>query len=75
VADKQFAATRAALSFQKEWFANLRRRVFEERQPYALLQADVPFELFNHAEQIVGKRRRLRRLGVGVRGKQRRSML
>jgi len=47
VADKQFAATRAALSFQKEWFANLRRRVFEERQPYALLQADVPFELFD----------------------------
>jgi len=47
VAEKQLEATVAAASFQKEWFADLRRRVFDERQPYALLQADVPFELFD----------------------------
>jgi len=47
VAEKQLEATVAASAFQKEWFADLRRRVFDERQPYALLQADVPFELFD----------------------------
>ena len=47
MADKQLEATTAASAFQKEWFAALRRRVFDERQPYALLQADVPFELFD----------------------------
>ena len=47
MADKQLDATRAASAFQKQWFADLRRRVFDERQPYALLQADVPFELFD----------------------------
>jgi benzoyl-CoA reductase/2-hydroxyglutaryl-CoA dehydratase subunit BcrC/BadD/HgdB len=47
MADKQLEATAAASAFQKEWFAALRRRVFDERQPYALVQADVPFELFD----------------------------
>lgn len=47
MADKQLAATEAAAAFQKHWFADLRRRVFEERRPYALVQADVPFELFD----------------------------
>ena len=47
MADKQLDATLAASAFQKQWFADLRRRVFDERQPYALLQADVPFELFD----------------------------
>ena len=47
MAEKQLEATVAAAVFQKEWFADLRRRVFDERQPYALLQADVPFELFD----------------------------
>jgi benzoyl-CoA reductase subunit B len=47
VADRQLAATAAAAAFQKEWFAGLRRRVFDERQPYAIVQADVPFELFD----------------------------
>jgi hypothetical protein len=47
VADKQLEATTAASAFQKAWFASLRRRVFDERQPYALVQADVPFELFD----------------------------
>ena len=43
MADKQLDSTIAASAFQKQWFADLRRRVFDERQPYALLQADVPF--------------------------------
>lgn len=47
MADKQLEATRAASAYQKAWFADLRRRVFDERQPYALVQADVPFELFD----------------------------
>lgn len=47
MAEKQLACTAQAGSFQKEWFGNLRRRVFEEQQPYALIQADVPFELFD----------------------------
>jgi benzoyl-CoA reductase/2-hydroxyglutaryl-CoA dehydratase subunit BcrC/BadD/HgdB len=50
LADKQLDATVAAAAFQKQWFADLRRRVFDERQPYALLQADVPFELFDLLE-------------------------
>ncbi|HEX5049343.1 MAG TPA: 2-hydroxyacyl-CoA dehydratase family protein [Gammaproteobacteria bacterium] len=47
MADKQLECTLAAAAFQKRWFGELRRRVFDERQPYALLQADVPFELFD----------------------------
>ena len=47
MADRQLDATAAAASFQKQWFGGLRRRVFEERQPYAIVQADLPFELFD----------------------------
>lgn len=47
MAEKQLEATVAAAAFQKQWFAELRRRVFDERAPYALVQADVPFELFD----------------------------
>ena len=47
MAEKQLESTMAAAAFQKQWFADLRRRVFDERQPYALVQADVPFELFD----------------------------
>ena len=50
MADKQLESTRAAAAFQKEWFGDLRRRVFDERRPYALIQADVPFELFDLLE-------------------------
>ena len=50
MADKQLETTTAASAFQKQWFADLRRRVFDDRQPYALLQADVPFELFDLLE-------------------------
>ncbi len=47
MADRQLEATTAAASFQKEWFADLRRNVFDEQRPYAIVQADVPFELFD----------------------------
>lgn len=47
MADRQLDATTAAAAFQKTWFADLRRRVFDERQPYAIVQADVPFEPFD----------------------------
>jgi benzoyl-CoA reductase/2-hydroxyglutaryl-CoA dehydratase subunit BcrC/BadD/HgdB len=47
MADRQLEATAAAAAFQKDWFAGLRRRVFDERQPYAIVQADVPFEPFD----------------------------
>jgi len=47
MADKQLESTIAAAAFQKQWFADLRRRVFDEQQAYALVQADVPFELFD----------------------------
>ena len=47
MAEKQLESTVAAAAFQKQWFAELRGRVFDERRPYALVQADVPFELFD----------------------------
>lgn len=47
MAEKQLESTVAAGAFQKQWFAELRRKVFDERLPYALVQADVPFELFD----------------------------
>ena len=50
MAEKQLESTATAGAFQKQWFGELRRRVFDERQPYALVQADVPFELFDLLE-------------------------
>ncbi len=46
MAEKQLASTVAASEGQKAWFASLRQRVFEDRAPYAIGQADMPFELF-----------------------------
>jgi benzoyl-CoA reductase/2-hydroxyglutaryl-CoA dehydratase subunit BcrC/BadD/HgdB len=46
MAEKQLQSTAAASDFQKSWFAQLRRDVFEQRQPYAIAQADMPLELF-----------------------------
>ncbi|MGH9592759.1 MAG: 2-hydroxyacyl-CoA dehydratase [Bryobacteraceae bacterium] len=46
MAEKQLASTVAASEAQKAWFASLRQRVFEERAPYAIAQADMPLELF-----------------------------
>jgi hypothetical protein len=46
MADRQLHCTTAAAEYQKQWFATLRREVFDEGRPYAIVQADVPFELF-----------------------------
>jgi len=44
--EKQLESTCAAAEYQKAWFAGLRQTVFAERRPYAIVQADMPFELF-----------------------------
>jgi benzoyl-CoA reductase subunit B len=47
MAEKQLQSTTAAGEFQKQWFSQLRRDVFERQQPYAIAQADMPLELFH----------------------------
>jgi benzoyl-CoA reductase subunit B len=44
--EKQLESTRASSEHQKAWFAELRRKVFDEKKPYAIAQADMPLELF-----------------------------
>ncbi len=51
MAEKQLQCTVRAAAYQKEWFAQLREDVREKRKPYAILQADMPLELF-HAMDI-----------------------
>jgi benzoyl-CoA reductase/2-hydroxyglutaryl-CoA dehydratase subunit BcrC/BadD/HgdB len=46
VAEKQLLSSIRAAAHQKEWFAELRRDVFEKQKPYAIVQADMPLELF-----------------------------
>ena len=46
MAEKQLECTLAAAEHQKAWFARLRKDVFEKQRPYAIVQADMPFELF-----------------------------
>ena len=46
MAEKQLNCTLAAGEHQKTWFAQLRKDVFEKQRPYAIIQADMPFELF-----------------------------
>ena len=46
MAEKQLDCTLAAGEHQKSWFAQLRKDVFEKQRPYAIIQADMPFELF-----------------------------
>jgi benzoyl-CoA reductase subunit B len=46
MAEKQLESTVAAAEYQKAWFTNLRRDVFENQKPYAIVQADMPLELF-----------------------------
>jgi benzoyl-CoA reductase subunit B len=46
MAEKQLECTVAAAEHQKAWFARLRREVFENQKPYAIVQADMPLELF-----------------------------
>ena len=47
MAEKQLNCTLAAGEHQKTWFAQLRKDVFEKQRPYAIVQADMPFELFH----------------------------
>ncbi len=46
MADKQLESTVAAAEYQKAWFSELRWHVFEHQKPYAIVQADMPLELF-----------------------------
>lgn len=46
MAEKQLSSTVEAAEYQKTWFSRLRRDVFEKKRPYAVVQADMPFELF-----------------------------
>ena len=46
MAEKQLTCTLAAAEHQKAWFSQLRRDVFENHRPYAMVQADMPLELF-----------------------------
>ncbi|HXE65123.1 MAG TPA: 2-hydroxyacyl-CoA dehydratase family protein [Bryobacteraceae bacterium] len=46
MAEKQLESTIAAAEYQKTWFSELRRQVFENQKPYAIVQADMPLELF-----------------------------
>lgn len=48
---KTLACTSEATAYQKAFGADLRRRVVEEREPYAIVQADTPHEIF-HAMDI-----------------------
>ena len=48
---KTLACTAEATAYQKAFGAILRRRVVEDREPYAIVQADTPHELF-HAMDI-----------------------
>ncbi len=47
MSEKQLQCTASAGAYQKQWFAQLRHDVFENHRPYAILQADMPFELFH----------------------------
>ena len=48
---KMLACTSRATAFQKEFGQQLRRRVVEDREPFAIVQADTPHEIF-HAMDI-----------------------
>ena len=48
---KMLACTAEATAYQKAFGQELRRRVVEDREPYAIVQADTPHELF-HAMDI-----------------------
>ncbi len=51
MAEKQLECTVRAAAYQKAWFAQLREDVFEKQKPYAIVQADMPLELF-HAMDV-----------------------
>ncbi|WP_457419368.1 2-hydroxyacyl-CoA dehydratase subunit D [Roseateles sp. P5_E7] len=45
--DKQLHCTQAVGDKQRTWFAELRRDVFEQSKPYAIINADTPHDLFH----------------------------
>ncbi|GIL41596.1 2-hydroxyacyl-CoA dehydratase subunit D [Roseiterribacter gracilis] len=49
--EKQLAVTGQAGAYQKAWFADLRERILTRGEPYAIMQADTPHEIF-HAMDI-----------------------
>jgi benzoyl-CoA reductase subunit B len=51
MAEKQLECTVRAAAYQKAWFAQLREDVFARQKPYAIVQADMPLELF-HAMDV-----------------------
>jgi len=51
MAEKQLQCTVRAAADQKAWFAQMREDVFEKQKPYAIVQADMPLELF-HAMDV-----------------------
>jgi benzoyl-CoA reductase/2-hydroxyglutaryl-CoA dehydratase subunit BcrC/BadD/HgdB len=46
MAEKQLESSVRAAAYQKAWFAQLRDDVMENQKPYAIVQADMPLELF-----------------------------
>ena len=48
---KHLACTAEATAYQKAFGAQLKRRVIDDKEPYAIVQADTPHELF-HAMDI-----------------------
>ncbi len=46
MAEKQLQSSVRAAEFQKNWFAQLRKDVFEDGKRHAIVQADMPLELF-----------------------------
>lgn len=48
---KTLASTGEATAYQKQYVADLRRRVVDEGEPFAIVQADTPHEIF-HAMDI-----------------------
>ena len=44
---KTLASTASATAYQKQYVANLRRRVVDEGEPFAIVQADTPHEIFH----------------------------
>ena len=44
---KDLACTAAATTYQKEYIAELRRRVIEAGEPFVIAQADTPHEIFH----------------------------
>ncbi|OYZ42963.1 MAG: hypothetical protein B7Y31_04640, partial [Novosphingobium sp. 16-62-11] len=44
---KDLACTSAANAYQKQFGADLKRRVVDEGEPFAIVQADTPHEIFH----------------------------